>query len=171
MEIDKSVTINATIDRVWEMIFDTQVLQACIPGMESIERKSDTEYRAQIKVKISFITARFKIRCNILEMVSPTYMCAKGVGDDSSVTSSLKALTTVFLAEAGDNRTELKLHVKVEVFGRLGTLGLSAIKTKADRMWEEFCRNLSSHIEAATAGRDRTALSVESARARPDRPE
>jgi hypothetical protein len=39
------------------------------------------------------------------------------------------------------------------VLGRLGTFGLSAMKTKTDRLWEEFARNLQSRLESqAPAG-------------------
>src|SRR5262249_36895719 len=37
---------------------------------------------------------------------------------------------------------------RVEVLGRLGSFGLSAMKTKADRMWDEFAANLVARITA-----------------------
>jgi pyruvate/2-oxoglutarate dehydrogenase complex dihydrolipoamide acyltransferase (E2) component len=39
------------------------------------------------------------------------------------------------------------MKVKVDVLGRLGTFGLSVMKTKADRMWEEFGQNLVARLE------------------------
>jgi hypothetical protein len=51
--------------------------------------------------------------------------------------------------------TGLRVKVKADVFGRLGSFGLSVMKTKADRMWEEFGANLAAVLRlpaAVTAG-------------------
>ena len=40
--------------------------------------------------------------------------------------------------------TEIRTKTHAEVFGRLGSFGLSVMKTKADRMWEEFGANLAA---------------------------
>ena len=37
------------------------------------------------------------------------------------------------------------------VMGRLGTSGLSVMKTKADRMWDEFARNLAARLAPVPA--------------------
>jgi carbon monoxide dehydrogenase subunit G len=54
----------------------------------------------------------------------------------------------VFLVDLGNGRTELRMKLKIDVFGRLGALGMNVMKTKADRMWEEFGRNLASRAGA-----------------------
>jgi hypothetical protein len=41
------------------------------------------------------------------------------------------------------------MKLKIEVFGRFGGFGLNIIKTKADRMWEEFGRNLAARVQAS----------------------
>lgn len=52
------------------------------------------------------------------------------------MTSSLKQISELFLAQHAGGATELRMKIKVDVLGRLGTFGLSAMKTKADRMWD-----------------------------------
>jgi carbon monoxide dehydrogenase subunit G len=79
-------------------------------------------------------------------MRPPTYLRSEGAGEDSSLANSLKQSSEVFLTDLGDGRTELRMKLKIDVFGRLGGFGLNIIKTKADRMWEDFGRNLGNHI-------------------------
>jgi carbon monoxide dehydrogenase subunit G len=110
---------------------------------------SDTEYLAEIKVKISFISANFRIKTTILETRSPHYLRCEGTGEDSSVASSLKQTTEMFLTERPDG-TEIRTKTHAEVFGRLGSFGLSVMKTKADRMWEEFGANLAAILRQDT---------------------
>src|SRR6478735_4681057 len=141
------MTVAAPAAQVWQMLLDPNVMGSCVPGMKSIEVVSDVEYIAQIHVKISFISARFKLRTTIVEQRAPHYLRCEGSGEDASVASSLKQQSELFLAELPDGRTELRMKVKVDVLGRLGTFGLSVMKTKADRMWEEFGQNLVARLE------------------------
>ena len=48
----------------------------------------------------------------------------------------------MFLTDTGDGSTQLRMKLNIDVFGRLGGFGMNVIKTKADRMWEDFGRNL-----------------------------
>ena len=146
MEFDKTTRVAAPIDQVWRMLLDPHVMGACVPGMESIEVLSETEYLVHINVKVSFVSARFKVRTRIVETRPPAYLRSDGAGEDSTLANSLKQSSEVFLAAVGENATELRMKLKIDVFGRLGGFGLNIIKTKADRMWEDFGRNLSERI-------------------------
>ncbi|MGJ7508994.1 CoxG family protein [Variovorax sp. GT1P44] len=147
MEIEKTLTVAAPPQRVWAMLLDPQVMGGCVPGMQSIEVVSDVEYVALMHVKIAFVSARFKLRTTIVEQRAPSYLRAEGTGEDASVASSLKQQSEIFLAPTAEGGTELRIKVKVDVLGRLGTFGLSVMKTKADRMWEEFGTNLAARID------------------------
>jgi carbon monoxide dehydrogenase subunit G len=150
VEIEKITTLTATVERVWQLLLDPEVMRLCVPGIESVEMLNDTDYVVGIRVKMAFVNARFKIRGTIVEMRAPTYLRSVATGEDSSLTSSLKQTSEVFLAERGNGTMELRTKANVEVFGRLGTFGISMLKTKADRMWEEFGRNVAAHLETET---------------------
>lgn len=152
MDIEKTLTVNAPADRVWGLLLDPQVMGGCVPGMQSIEVISDTEYVAVIHVKIAFVSAKFKLRTTIVEQRAPHYLRTEGTGEDASVASSLKQQSEIFLTELPDGQTELRILVKVDVLGRLGTFGLSVMKTKADRMWDEFSQNLLTRLTEGVAG-------------------
>ncbi|MGO4393734.1 CoxG family protein [Variovorax sp. M-6] len=152
MEIEKTMTVAAPAAQVWQMLLDPQVMGGCVPGMKSIEVVSDVEYIAQIHVKISFISAKFKLRTTIVEQQAPRYLRCEGTGEDASVASSLKQQSEIFLTELPGGQTELRMKVKVDVLGRLGTFGLGVMKTKADRMWEEFGQNLVARLEGGPVG-------------------
>jgi uncharacterized protein len=141
MEVEKKMVVPAPIDRVWDLMLNPQIMATCVPGTQNVEVLSDTEYLAEIKVKISFISARFKVRTRILETRPPFYLRCEGTGEDSAVASSMKQTSELFLTDLGDGTTEMLVKAKADVFGRLGTFGLSVMKTKVDRMWEEFGSN------------------------------
>lgn len=151
MEIEKSMHCAGSAERVWALLLDPQVMGECVPGMKSIEVLSATEYLAEMHVKFSFISARFKLRTTVVEQRPPHYLQSQGSGEDSSVASTLKQTSEIFLTEQADGQTELRMKVQVQVLGRLGTFGLSAMKTKADRLWEEFAANLQAKLAAGSA--------------------
>ncbi|MCP3018023.1 CoxG family protein [Cupriavidus basilensis] len=148
MEIEKSLIVGAAPAQVWALLLDPNVMGGCVPGMQSIEVVSDVEYISHIQVKIAFVSARFKIKTTIVEMRAPSYLRSEGTGEDASVASSLKQSSEIFLTGQPDGKTELRMKINVDVLGRLGTFGLSVMKTKADRMWEEFGTNLSARLVA-----------------------
>lgn len=151
MDIEKELLVAAPAQQVWQMLLDPNVMGACVPGMKSIDVISDMEYVSVIHVKIAFISAKFKIKTAVVEQRAPHYLRTEGTGEDASVASSLKQSSEIFLTERDDGQTELRMKIHVDVLGRLGTFGLSVMKTKADRMWEEFAQNLAARLAPATA--------------------
>lgn len=149
MDIEKSLISDAPARRIWDLLLDPKVMGACVPGMKSIEVISQTEYLAEMHVKFSFISAKFKLRTTVTEQRQPNYLRSQGTGEDSALASTLKQESEIFLIEQADGQTELRMKVHIQVLGRLGTFGLSAMKTKADRLWEEFAANLQMRLTAA----------------------
>jgi carbon monoxide dehydrogenase subunit G len=160
VEIEKTLTVAASPDAVWTALLDPRLMAECVPGMQSVDVISPTEYSAVIAVKIAFISARFKLRTTLVEQRAPNYLRTEGTGEDKSVASALKQTSELFLSDLGDGRTELRTRVVVDVTGRLGTFGLSVMKTKADRMWDEFCANLVARLAPSPASDVPTASHV-----------
>lgn len=148
MEIDKTLQLAVSPERVWALLLDAEAMGACVPGMESVQVLSEDEYAAVMKVRISFVSARFRLRTRIVEREAPRYLRAEGTGEDSAVASSLKQVSEMWLDPAPEGGTTLRLKVQVDVLGRIGSFGLAAMKTKADRLWDEFGVNLAARLQA-----------------------
>jgi uncharacterized protein len=146
MEVEKQMVVAAQIDHVWKLILDPTIMANCVPGTQDVEVISETEYLAVIKVKISFISAKFRVRTKILESEPPFYLKCEGTGEDSAVASSVKQTSELFLTDLGGGSTEIRVKAKADVLGRLGAFGFSVMKTKVDRMWEEFCEKFEAVV-------------------------
>jgi uncharacterized protein len=146
LEIEKNVILRGTPQQLWQLILNPQVMGVCVPGMKSIEVISPTEYLAKMEVKISFLTAKFKIKTVIAEQDEPKYLKSQGTGEDSSIASSFKQTTCIWLSDTTLDsqcpQCALRMLVDVTMLGRIGSFGLSAMKTKADLMWDEFILKL-----------------------------
>jgi carbon monoxide dehydrogenase subunit G len=143
MELEKSARIPAPPQRVWQVLFDPELMKLCVPGTEAVEQVSNAEYQVQVRVKVSFISARFKVRVKVGEVRAPSYIRTESAGEDSGLANSFKQASEIFLNEAEGGATDLHIKVKVDIFGRLGTIGFNVLRTKVDQLWGEFAENLS----------------------------
>jgi len=126
VELEKTLTVAAPLQRVWDLLLDPRIMAGCVPGTQSVEVLSDVDYVAEIKVKISFIAARFKIKTRIVESRPPDYLRIEGTGEDSSVASSMKQTSELFLTDLRDGRTEIRIKAKADVLGRHGVAARAA---------------------------------------------
>ena len=59
MQMTGQYRIEAPRETVWEALNDVEVLRACIPGVEEIEKTSDTSFSAKVRAKVGPVSARF----------------------------------------------------------------------------------------------------------------
>lgn len=71
---------------------------------------------------------------------------AKRAGEDKRVASSVRQNSEMFLSDLGDGTTEIRVKAKAQVFGKLGSFGLNVMKTKIERLWQEFCGNVGEQL-------------------------
>ncbi|MEQ8206049.1 MAG: carbon monoxide dehydrogenase subunit G, partial [Woeseia sp.] len=71
MDISGEYRIDASRARVWAALNDPEVLQACIPGCEAIEKISSTEMLAVVTAAIGPVKAKFKTRIELQNLNPP----------------------------------------------------------------------------------------------------
>ena len=59
MEMSGEQRIPLPQQRVWEALNDPEILKACIPGCESIDRVSDNEYKVAMTAAVGPVKAKF----------------------------------------------------------------------------------------------------------------
>ncbi len=72
MEMTSSRTVPASVEKTWAALNDPETLKACIPGCESIERVSDTEFRVAMTARVGPVSAKFSGRIVLSDIVPPT---------------------------------------------------------------------------------------------------
>src|SRR5687767_9596222 len=71
MTMTGEVQLPASREVVWAMLNDPAVLKRCIPGCESLDKDSDTEFRAVATIKIGPVKARWKGKVRFSEIDPP----------------------------------------------------------------------------------------------------
>ncbi len=80
MVIEGEERIEAPVAKVWAGLNDPVILKACIPGCDSLEKKSDTELEAVVTLKIGPIKARFNGEVQLTNLNPPHSYTIVGEG-------------------------------------------------------------------------------------------
>jgi carbon monoxide dehydrogenase subunit G len=72
---------------VWTKLNDPEVLKACIPGCEELEKTEDNGFRAVAKMKVGPVSARFKGRVTLSDLDPPNGYKISGEGEGGSPAS------------------------------------------------------------------------------------
>lgn len=167
MEMTGEYRIAAPRERVWAALNDPEMLRACIPGCESLEKTSDTEMTAAVTAKVGPVKAKFTGAVTLLNIRPPEGYTISGEGK-GGVAGFAKGGADVALTEDGPDATILKYEAKAQVGGKLAQLGARLIDSTAKKMADEFFGAFAAKVAASAAPAGGTpsgeeALSIEDA--------
>ena len=80
MDIKGEYRIAAPRDKVFAALNDPEVLKTCIPGCESLEKASDTEMTAKVKLRIGPVSASFSGKVTLSDIDPPNGYKISGEG-------------------------------------------------------------------------------------------
>lgn len=154
MDLSGEYVIPAEPQTVWEALNDPDVLRDCIPGCQSLEKKSDTEMAATVVTKIGPVKATFKGEVRLENLNPPVSYTIVGEGK-GGIAGFAKGSADVAL-EPVEEGTRLTYKVDAHVGGKLAQLGSRLIASSAKKLSGQFFSNLSERIgesnpEAQTA--------------------
>src|SRR5260370_20234421 len=80
MEMQGERRIPAPRQLVWERLNDPETLKQCIPGCETIEKLSDTEFTAKVVAKVGPVRASFSGKVTLSDLDPPAGYTITGEG-------------------------------------------------------------------------------------------
>jgi uncharacterized protein len=128
--------LTAPREKVWAALNDTEVLKACIPGCETLDKLSDTEFMAVATNKIGPVKARFKGRVRLTDLDPPNGYKISGEGD-GGIAGFAKGGAVVALTDK-DGGTLLTYNVEAQIGGKLAQLGQRLINGVAKKLADDF---------------------------------
>jgi carbon monoxide dehydrogenase subunit G len=145
MKLTGTRTIAAAPEVVWAALNDADVLQACIPGCESLDKTSDTSFEAVVKQKVGPVSATFKGAVDLTDMNPPHSYRISGEGKGGAA-GFAKGGADVSLA-AVEGGTELTYNVDAKVGGKIAQLGARLIDGFAKKMADQFFETFQKVVE------------------------
>jgi len=154
MEIKGEYKIAAPREKVFAALNDATVLKACIPGCESLDKVSDTEMTAKVRLKIGPVSATFAGKVTLSDLDPPNGYKISGEGQ-GGVAGFAKGGAVVSLREDGAD-TVLDYNADAQVGGKIAQVGARLITGTARKLADEFFGKFATMINnpspAAVAG-------------------
>ena len=150
MEMSGEYRISASRETVWRALNDPDVLRACIPGCQELERTSETGFAATVKAKVGPVSATFKGEVELDDIDPPAGYRIQGEGK-GGVAGFAKGGADVRLAEDGDE-TVLTYNADAKVGGKLAQIGSRLIAGTARKLADQFFGNFAEHVAPGSGG-------------------
>ena len=150
MRIEKSCVLPVPVRTAWDCLSDAELVGACVPGVEKVERLDDTRFVVTVTVKVGVVKPTFRLNVALVEQRPPEYLRSTCTGEANGMMGSLRQTTEIRFSPL-DEGTRVEVQAEVDVLGRLGTFGYGVLKGKADQLWEQFVANLSAAAKERTA--------------------
>jgi len=147
MHFEGTVQINAPRDRVWAFVIDPNQVGQCGPGVESIEVIDDTHFKATAKVGVGFISARFVVNLEFVDLDAPSAATIKAHGQAPG--SAVDADARMQLSDGDGGGTTMDWSAEVNIAGTIASVGARLIEGTANKMIGQTFDCMRTKLEAA----------------------
>ncbi len=144
MEMKGDQLISADRQTVWEALNNPEILKACIPGCETLEKISDTELSATVVTKIGPVKAKFSGDVRLENLNPPESYSIVGEGK-GGIAGFAKGGADVTLSEE-EGGTRLTYVVDAKVGGKIAQLGSRLIDSTAKKLAGKFFASFSEMV-------------------------
>lgn len=166
MEMKGSRIVPADARTTWRALNDPQVLRMCIPGCETVERVSDSEYRVTMTARVGPVSAKFIGRLLLADLVAPRSYTLRFEGQGGAA-GFANGTAKVALAPS-DAGTRIDYVASAQVGGKLAQIGSRLVDGAAAKVADDFFARFAECVGQpvpATAGEAPTSGGIAGSRA------
>ena len=142
MELTDRFTVPASSQTVWALFWDLPRVAGLLPGCERVEAIDETHFRARITQKVGPFKVAMDLDLEVLESEVEKRVVVAGGGHDRLGNRLTLNRLALELSPVSDEQTEVFYSMDFTLFGRMATLGGSAVKRKAEEMRDEFTKSI-----------------------------
>jgi len=146
MEMSGEERIPASQADTWAALNDPEMLKACVPGCESIDRTAENEYQVLMVARIGPVSAKFKGKLALSDLNPPNSYAIAFEGQGGAAGFG-KGSAQVQLAPDGEG-TKLSYQVKANVGGKLAQIGSRLVDAAARKISQDFFAAFNAKVAA-----------------------
>ncbi len=160
MELNGTYTFDAPREVIWQALLDPEVLAKILPGVERLEKVSDTEFTGVMDVRVGPVQGKFNGKVVLTDLQEPErfHMDIDGRG----AAGFIKGGGDAILKEE-DGKTILTYTGDAQVGGRIANVGQRLVETTAKSIVRQGLESLDRLTQAQLhpAAEEKEAVSVE----------
>lgn len=147
MQLTNQQTLAVSQAQAWEALNDISLLQAAIPGCESITPTGDNQYEALVVAAIGPVKAKFKGKLKLDNLQPPTSYTLAFEGQGGAAGHG-KGTAEVRLEAVNERETVLHYTAHASVGGKIAQLGSRLVDMAAQKMATEFFESFNTQLQA-----------------------
>jgi carbon monoxide dehydrogenase subunit G len=147
MTMKGEVPLLADKQTVWAKLNDPEVLKACIPGCQTLDKTGDNGFSAVVKLKVGPVSATFKGSVELTDLDPPNGYRIVGQGE-GGIAGFAKGGAKVALSDAEGGGTLLSYDVEANVGGKIAQLGARLIDGVAKKNADQFFAKFAEIVQA-----------------------
>ena len=145
MQLSNQQTLPVNQQQAWEALNDIALLQASIPGCESITPTGDNRYELALTASVGPVKARFKGKLELSDLQPPTSYTMQFEGQGGAAGHG-KGSAQVRLEPTGPRETVLHYSATASVGGKLAQIGSRLVDMTAQKMANDFFANFNAKL-------------------------
>lgn len=149
MKLEGEHVFKGPREAVWQMFRDPEVLGSALPGTQSLNKISDTEYEATMNVRIGPVSGSFSGKLFVSDE-NPPESCTLTV-DGRGAPGFAKGVGKVKFTENGDGTTLMQYEGELQVGGTLASVGQRMLDSVSKSMIRQGFESLDKALEARLA--------------------
>jgi carbon monoxide dehydrogenase subunit G len=148
MTIAGKITVQAPIKRVWDMLLEPETLQACLPGIEKVERLDEKSYALVIAQRVGPMTVRFRLEAALTKIEAPHHLEIEGRQAAIGKAERRVHNVRIDLREITGNSVEISYETDVNRGGALGIWGEKILQARVEKMEAAFASALQKRLDS-----------------------
>ncbi|WIT14357.1 carbon monoxide dehydrogenase subunit G [Paucibacter sediminis] len=146
MKIENQRELPCSQAEAWAALNDEAMLQACIPGCESLTREGE-QLQLLVMAAVGPVRARFKGQLQMQDVVAPVSYAMRFEGQ-GGVAGFGKGLAQVRLSVIDEQRCLLHYSADVQIGGKLAQIGSRVVDAAAQKIIGDFFARLEQALQA-----------------------
>ena len=136
MQLISHRSVPAPIEATWAALNDPDMLKACIPGCESVERTSDHEFKVAMTARVGPVAAKFTGKIALSDVVPPSSYRMSFEGQGGGAGFARGEAKVALVAENGGTRIDYS--ATAQVGGKLAQIGSRLVDVAAAKVADDF---------------------------------
>ncbi|WP_406230172.1 SRPBCC family protein [Nocardia sp. NBC_01009] len=145
MKIANEFTVDAPVERAWEVLTDLEQVVPLMPGAQMVGWEG-ADFLGKIKVKVGPVTSEFTGKANFVERDEHDHRAViNGSGRDSRGSGNAAATITTQLHEDGD-KTRITVDTDLKIVGKLAQFGSGMLQQVSEKLVGQFVAALEAKL-------------------------
>jgi carbon monoxide dehydrogenase subunit G len=171
IDIEKSFTLDASVDAVWAFLTDPHRVAQCLPGASITEQVDEATFKGKMNVKVGPVASSYKGTITFDRLDEATHTAEmSGRGQDVRGKGGAEMKMTSTVKEHVGGSTEVSVMSSLNVTGILAQMGRGMIQDVSDQMFQVFTERMRAELAKREPPEGKAESAPESPAQTPRRP-